>query len=180
MKRTQIQPGLRRRVAETRRTKIKKTLRLCVSASKPLVVVAFLSVCVLAQQPQQADPFAARRAEAEAAHEGHRAKLFVDLAHAEMEAADKAFTDGNVELGHKLASAAATDADESGKAAVDSGKRLKDTEIDLRRLQMRTRDIGQSLAFEDRPPIEKIVQRIELMREAILDRMFGGKKKGKS
>ena len=103
----------------------------------------------------------------------------MDLAHSEMEAADKAFTDGNPDLGHKLAAAAGKDADESGKAAVDSGKRLKDTEIDLRRLQMRTRDIAQSLAFEDRPPIEEIVKRIELMRETILDRMFGGRKKDK-
>ena len=147
-----------------------------------LVVTTVWAATAFAQQAQPAasDPFAAKRTEAQAAHEGHRAKLFVDLAHEEMEASNKAFTDGNVELGHKLASAAAADADESSKAAVESGKRLKDTEIDLRRLQTRTRDIGQSLNFEDRPPIEKIVQRIEVMREAILDRMFGGKKKGKS
>ena len=158
---------------------IHRPSRLRVCAVSALLLISF---CALAQQQpvQQPDPFAARRTEAGTANGGHRAKLFVDLAHAEMEAADKAFTDGNVELGHKLATAAAGDADESSKAAVDSGKRLKDSEIDLRRLQMRTRDIGQSLNFEDRPPIEKIVQRIELMREAILDRMFGGKKKGKS
>ena len=147
------------------------------------MVATLCAVTGFAQQsqpPAQPDPYAARRTEAQSAHEGHRAKLFVDLAHDEMEASDKAFTDGNVELGHKLASNAVNDADESSKAAVNSGKRLKDTEIDLRRLQMRTRDIAQSLNFEDRPPIEKIVQRIELMREAILERMFGGKKKGKS
>lgn len=156
-------------------------LRLCVSASK-LLVVAILS-CGLASARQEkaapADPFAPRRTEAQAAHEGHRAKLFVDLARDEMEAADKAFTDGNVELGQKLAANAGSDADEAGKAAVDSGKRLKDTEIDLRKLQFRTRDIGASLSFEDRPPMEKIVQRIEAMREAILNRLFGPRKKGK-
>ena len=173
--------GLRHKDAETQRDKIKRTLSLCVSASKPLVIVVLL--CALAsalqEQPAPADPFAARRTEAEAAREGHRAKLFVDLAHEELEAADKAFTDGNVDLGQRLAASAATDAEQAGKTAVDSGKRLKDTEIDLRRLQMRTRDIGRSLNFEDRPPMEKIVQRIEALREAILDRMFGPKKKGK-
>lgn len=171
----------RRGDAETQRNRIKKTLRLWVSASKPWVVAVLLCALVAGAQekPAPADPFAALRTEAEAAHEGHRAKLFVDLAHDEMEAADKAFTEGNVELGHKLAASAGNDADEAGKAAVDSGKRLKDTEIDLRKLQTRARDIGRSLNFEDRPPLEKIVQRIEAAREAILSRMFGPKKKGK-
>jgi hypothetical protein len=136
------------------------------------------AVAVTQQPPQPApsDPFASRRVEAQAAREGHRAKLFVDLAHQEMEAADRAFTDGNVELGQKLAADAGNDADEAGKTALDSGKRLKDTEIDLRKLQTRTRDIARSLAFDDRPPIAKIVERIEALREAILSRMFGGKK----
>ena len=174
-------PELRRRGAETQRSKIKRTLRLCISASKSLVVAALLCAFAsgLQEKPAPADPFAARRTEAEAAREGHRAKLFVDLAHEEMEAADKAFTDGNVELGQRLAANSAVDAETGGKAAVDSGKRLKDTEIDLRKLQTRTRDIGRSLNFEDRPPMEKIVQRLETLRESILDRMFGPKKKGK-
>lgn len=175
-------PGLRRGDAKTQRDKVTNILRLCVCASKTMAVAAMLFVFAAAGQqapPNVADPFAARRSEAEAAREGRRAKLFVELARDEMEAADHAFTEGNVGLGQKLAAQAASDADTSGKAAVDSGKRLKDTEIDLRKLQTRTRDISRSLNFEDRPPIDKIVDRIEAMRETILNRMFGGKK-GKS
>ena len=148
--------------------------------ANPAVLLLLLCGFAFCQQPpQSADPFAARRSEAQSASGGHRAKLFVELAHEELEAADKAFTGGNVQLGQKLAADAGNDADEASKAAIGSGKRLKDTEIDLRKLQTRTRDIGRSLSFEDRPPISKIVDRIETMREAILNRMFGGKK-GKS
>jgi hypothetical protein len=174
------QMGLERRGAETRSYKNRKSLRLCVSASKSLIIAILLSVFAAGQQPASAvpagDAFGSRRSEAQSAREGHRAKLFVDLAHQEMEAADRAFTEGNVELGQKLAADAGSDADEAGKAALESGKRLKDTEIDLRKLQTRTRDIGRSLSFDDRPPMTKIVDRIEAMREAILNRMFGGKK----
>ena len=172
--------GPRRRDAQTQRDETSKSLRLCVSASTSLVFAALLCAVAFGQQQPPAapapDPFGPHRSEAQAAREGHRAKLFVDLAHQELEAADRAFTDGNVELGHKLAADAGNDADEAGKAALDSGKRLKDTEIDLRKLQTRTRDIGRSLSFDDRPPLNKIVDRIEAMREAILNRMFGGKK----
>ncbi len=169
---------------ETEKNRIPGTLRLCLSALTLLVVAAMLSGFAAAQQPQPpaqtTDPFAGRRVEAEGAREGHRAKLFVELARDEMEAADKAFTAGNVDEGHKLADAAGDDAGHAGDAAVESGKRLKDTEIELRKLQTRARDIGRSLSFEDRPPLEKVVQRIEALRETILDRMFGPKKKGKS
>jgi hypothetical protein len=153
------------------------SLRHRVSAVSALLLVA-LCASAFAQQPPAAtaDAFGPRRSEAQAAREGHRAKLFVDLAHQEMEAADRAFTEGNVELGQKLAADAGNDADEASKAALESGKRLKDTEIDLRKLQTRTRDIGRSLSFDDRPPMTKLVDRIEAMREAILNRMFGGKK----
>ena len=138
-------------------------------------VVTVCAATVLAQE-KPPDPFAGKRAEAQASHDSHRAKLFVELAHAEMEAADKAFTEGYVDLGQKLAADSAADADQASKTAVDSGKRLKDTELDLAKLERRTRDIGKSLNFDDRPPIEKIVQRIQQMRQALLDRMF--KKKG--
>ncbi len=174
--------GLRRRNAKTQGFAFISP-RLMVSALKAFGVV-FL-VCALAAGQQQSpappvpDAFATRRATAEAAHEGHRAKLFVELAHDEMEAADKAFTNGNADLGQALAANAGNDAEEGGKAALDSGKRLKDTEIELRKLQFRTRDISRSLSFDDRPPVNKIVDRIEAMREAILTRMFGPRKKGK-
>lgn len=173
--------GLRRRGAETQSFD-SHSPRFRASAVTVLAMVILGASLALAQQTPAApaaDPFAARRGEAEAARDGHRAKLFAELAHEEMEAADKAFIDGNVDLGHRLAAEAGNDADQASKAALDSGKRLKDTEIELRKLQFRTRDIGQSLNFEDRPPLDKIVRRIEAMREAILDRMFAGKKKGK-
>ena len=157
-----------------------RTVPVCASASPCVVLLVLLCSLAFGQQPpQSSDPFASRRGEAQSASGGHRAKLFVELAHQEMEAADKAFTDGNVPLGQKLAADAGNDADEASQAALTTGKRLKDTEIDLRKLQSRTRDIGRSLSFDDRPPISKIVERIEAMREAILNRMFGGKK-GKS
>jgi hypothetical protein len=150
--------------------------------TRALFALALSSVVLAQQQPQQpapSDPFSPRRAEAEAAHEGHRAKLFVDLAREEMEAANHAFTDGNVDAGQKLVADVGKDADTATQAAVESGKRLKDTELDLGKLERRTRDIGRSLNFEDRPALEKLVQRIQDMRQALLDRMFGGKKKGK-
>jgi hypothetical protein len=52
---------------------------------------------------------------------------------------------------------------------------LKQTEIDLRKLEHRMRDIGQSLSIDDRPPVEKAVQELEQVRADLLAKMWGEK-----
>ena len=144
-----------------------------------LAVIALAGACVGQTAAAAGSPFEQRRTVAEAAGGGHRAKLFLEIAHDEMEAANQAFTDGDADKGQKLAADALRDAEQSSDASTKSGKRLKETEIDLRKLQTRTRDIARSLAIDDRPLLEKMVRQIEQLRQSLLDRMFGDKKKEK-
>ena len=67
-------------------------------------------------------------------------------------------------------------------AAKSSGKRLKQTEIELRKLEKRMQDIAESLNLDDRPPVLKSVDEIEQMRAGLLAAMFGpqAEPKGKS
>ncbi len=58
-------------------------------------------------------------------------------------------------------------------AASASGKHLKQTEIDLRKLSKRMHDIAETLAVEDRPPLLKAVDDLEQIRADLLARMFG-------
>lgn len=60
-------------------------------------------------------------------------------------------------------------------AATTSNKRIKQTEIDLRKLEHRVRDIEASLSVDDRPPMEKAVQELEQVRADLLAKMFGEK-----
>lgn len=64
---------------------------------------------------------------------------------------------------------------QAADAASTSGKRLKQTEIELRKLENRMRDIGQSLNIDDRPPVEAAVQELEQVRAGLLARMWGEK-----
>ncbi len=67
-------------------------------------------------------------------------------------------------------------------AAKSSGKRLKQTEIELRKLEKRMKDIAESLNLDDRPPVLKSVDEIEQLRAGLLAAMFGpqAEPKGKS
>ncbi len=53
-----------------------------------------------------------------------------------------------------------------------AGKRLKDTEIDLRKLSERIQAIRQEASFEDRKPFDISIQNLEQNRSKLLDRMF--------
>ena len=119
---------------------------------------------------------------ADAASGGEKAKLCLEYAHRQLEDADALFNQGEgdkalgdvrevVDYCHKAADAASS-----------SGKHLKQTEIELRKLSKRMHDVGESLAFEDRDPVRKAVDEIEQIRSDLMVRMWGpqAEPKGKS
>jgi len=115
------------------------------------------------------------KARADAAHGGERAVLSMEYAHRELEEANNFYNQGDVEKGEAAVQEVLTYAQQAATAAATSGKRLKQTEIDLRKLEHRLHDIGQSLNIDDRPPVEKGVQQLEQIRADLLAKMFGEK-----
>jgi hypothetical protein len=61
----------------------------------------------------------------------------------------------------------------SGRDAHKKPKGFKDLEIALRRQARQLEDIGDSLAFDDRQPIEKAIERAEDIRSDLMKALFG-------
>ncbi len=122
------------------------------------------------------------KARADAAHGGDQAKLCLEYAQAELEDADDLFTKGLVDKGQAEVREVVDSARKGADAATSSGKRLKQTEIMLRKLAERMHDIAESLAFEDRQPVRQAIDQIQQIRSDLLSRMFGpeAEPKGKS
>jgi hypothetical protein len=141
-------------------------------------------VCVMLAGPAWAatESAAELKARADAAHGGEKAKLCLEYARWQLEDADNLFTQGDLEKGQAEIREVVDYAHRAATAASASGKRLKETEIDLRKLGKRMHDIGESLAFEDRDPVRKAVDEIEQIRSDLLIRMWGpqAEPKGKS
>jgi len=103
--------------------------------------------------------------------------LYMKAAEQQLKAADKLYSDGKPEQAAALIgeiedySAKATD------ASISSGKRLKNTEIDIRKISTRLRDIQHSLSYDDQAPVKAAVDKLEQLRTRLLDRMFARKKK---
>ncbi len=119
---------------------------------------------------------------ADNAHGADEAKLCIEYAHAELEYANELFTKGNVDEAQAAVKSVMEYVRKGSEAARSSGKRLKQTEIELRKLQKRMKDIGDSLNLDDRPPVLKSVDEIEQLRAGLLAAMFGpqAEPKGKS
>jgi hypothetical protein len=122
------------------------------------------------------------KARADAAHGGEQAKLCLEYARRQLEDANTLFTDGQVDKAQSEVLEAVDYARKAADAAASSGKQLKETEIKLRKLSERMHDVGESLAFEDRPPVRQAVTEIEQIRSELMVRMWGPQAdpKGKS
>ena len=132
-------------------------------------IVCLLSSIALAAS----EPLPALKARADAAHGGEQAKLCLEYAHRLLEDANALFTNGDVEKAQREVGEVVEYGRNAADAASSSGKHLKQTEIDLRKLSKRLHDIAETLAVEDRPPLLKAVEDLEQIRSDLLARMFG-------
>ena len=139
---------------------------------RPVVVLLFL-LTVLGQASDQST--ADLKARADAAQGGERANLSLEYAHRQLEDANALYTQGEVDKAEAEIQEVLAYSHRAADAASASGKRLKQTEIELRKLEHRMRDIGRSLNIDDRPPVEKAVEELEQVRADLLARMWGEK-----
>jgi hypothetical protein len=113
------------------------------------------------------------KARADAAHGGEEAKLCLEYAHVQLEAANGLFNNGDADQGQADIREVVSYARKGAEAASSSGKHLKDTEIKLRKLADRMHDIGETLAFEDRQPVRQAVEELHKIRSELMVRMWG-------
>jgi len=141
-------------------------------------LLLILSVALLAGEESAAQ----LKAKADAAHGADQAKLCLEYARLELESSNALFTDGQVDKAQAEIREVVDYSRKGAGAASTSGKQLKETEIRLRKLAERMHDIGESLAFEDRPPVHQAIDEIEQIRSDLMVRMWGpqAEPKGKS
>lgn len=116
-------------------------------------------------------------ARAEAARPQDRPSLYLQIARRQAEAADKHYEEGNAEAGNAALNEMVTYSDKATDAAIHSGKRLKDTEITLRKMAEKFRDIKRTVPFEDQEPVQQAIDHLEKLRTDLLTAMFGKKEK---
>jgi hypothetical protein len=106
-----------------------------------------------------------------------RPGICVQIAQLQLRNADKLYTDGNAEQARAAVDEVVTYAEKARDFATETRKHLKHVEIAARKMAEKLKDIKRTLAFEDQPPVEHAIQRLEEVRTSLLKEMFKKEKK---
>ena len=113
------------------------------------------------------------KARAETAKPDERATLCVQIAERQVETADKFYTEGKLEEAQAAIRDVVGYSQKAVDAASQTGHKLKNTEIALRKMAHRLNDIKRTLAFENQATVQDAAETLEKLRTEVLNRMFG-------
>jgi len=141
------------------------------------ITAALLAASFLAFGDKQ-EPLQEMIARADAARLEDRPALYVEISERQLKSAAALYTAGKVEDAQAALKDVVAYSEKAHDTAIESGKRLKNTEIDFRKMAARLRDIKRNLNFDDQAPVQAAADRLENLRTDLLSHMFG-KGKGK-
>jgi hypothetical protein len=106
-----------------------------------------------------------------------RAVLGMRIAQRQLLAADTLYREGNSTQAMAAVEDIATYSEKARDASTQTGKHLKNVEIDVRKMAEKLRDIKRTLAFDDQAPVDQAIRRLEDVRTTLLQAMFAQEKK---
>jgi hypothetical protein len=132
-------------------------------------IVLTTAICCLAAKEtvQQLE------ARAEAARPEDRPGLYVEIAERQLKAVNELFGAGKDEEAVATVNDVMAYSEKAHDAAIVSRNKLKNTEIALRKMAVKLRDIRRTLSFEDQAPVQAAADRLEALRTDLLSKMFG-------
>jgi hypothetical protein len=112
-------------------------------------------------------------ARAESAKVEDQPALYVDIAERQLKSADELYTGGKVDEARTAVQDVVTYSEKAHNSAIQSGNKLKNTEIAFRKMAAKLRDIKRSVNFDDQAPLQTAADRLENLRTDLLSHMFG-------
>ena len=136
------------------------------------VIVLLISAAMAAATVDKKDTLEQLKSRADSADGKQQIELATEIAERQLKATDEAYNAGNIDQ----AQAALADVVEYGvraaRQATNTGKRMKQTEIALRKISDRLDSIAKSVEVDSRPPVEEARRKLEGARNDLLFRMF--------
>lgn len=136
-----------------------------------LIIFAASLLCL----GRQEDTLPQLMAKADAASSGQQADLCMEVAEREVKVVGEQFKANKIDEGRDSLQQIVKYSDKGRSAALQSGKRLKHTEIKLRQVALRLRDLKFNVDVDDQPLVQAAEDKLEDFRTEILKNMFGSK-----
>jgi polyhydroxyalkanoate synthesis regulator phasin len=136
------------------------------------IAALLLTASVLASASKQ-ETLQEQIARAESARVEDQPALYIEISERQLKTADELYTAGKVEDARTAVNDVVTYSEKAHDAAIQSDKKLKNTEIAYRKMATKLRDIKRSLNFDDQAPVQAAADRLETLRVDLLAHMFG-------
>ena len=140
---------------------------------KAVVITAILLTASLAAWSKKEETLEELKARAQTANLDERAGVCVRIAELQLKEADKLFTEGKAEEGRTALADVVSYSEKARDAATQSGKKLKPTEIAVRKMARKLHDIRRTVAFDEQAPVQDAIDHLERIRTDLLAKMFG-------
>jgi len=140
---------------------------------RPITIAVVLVATSLVAFAYKTETLQELIARADAARIDDQPALYVEIAERQLKSADELYTAGKVDDAQAALKDVLTYSEKAHDAAIQSGKKLKNMEIDFRKMAAKLRDIKRSLNFDDQAPLQTAADRLENMRTDLLSHMFG-------
>ncbi len=114
-------------------------------------------------------------ARADAARPDQQPDLYMQVAQRELKSATEAYKTEQMEEFRTAVQQIVKYSDSAHSAALHSGKHLKPTEIKIREIAIRLRDIKLNVEADEQPAVQAAIERLESFRTELLHSMFGSK-----
>ena len=99
--------------------------------------------------------------------------IALEIADRQVAAADQLFRAGKADEAQAAVKDVVSYSGQAGEAAGQTGHRIKNAEISLRKMAHRLADIKRSVAYDDQAPIQSAIDSLEKTRTDLLNKMFG-------
>lgn len=139
----------------------------------PIAIILLLTLALHAED-KTVDQL---KAEAEHADAGQQGRLYAEIAVKLVALADKQFTDSESIKGHETVQEILQYAIKAHDLTIQTRKKMKETEKDLRLCRHNLENMRRTLAAEDRPKVEAVEKQVEKLTEEVLESMFNPPKK---
>ena len=101
-----------------------------------------------------------------------RVGLGLRIAEIQTDAADRLYGEGKSDEGRAAVTDIVTYCEKASDAAAQTGKKLKDAEITIRKIVHKLADSKRSVNFEDQPGLQEAMDHLERVRTQLLSKMF--------
>jgi hypothetical protein len=112
------------------------------------------------------------KARVESAAPKERVSLALRVAELQTNAADKLYADGKNDEALAAVKDVVSYTEKAGDAATQSGKKLKDAEITVRKIAHKLADMKRTVDLDNQVPLQDAIDHLERIRTQLLAKMF--------